>query len=195
MSKATIYIVDDDAGVRDSLAAMLQAAGLAAACYADGSTFLASWRNYWRGCVVLDLQLGDMHGTDVQAALAERGSLLPIIFLTAHGDIPTTVSAIKHGAMDFLTKPVRGALLIDRVSAALAHERTTHAERERLAQLTQREREILQLALAGHSNKAIARQLGISHRTVEFHRSRILSKTGATSLLQLANGHGPRKAP
>ncbi len=74
MSKATIYIVDDDAGVRDSLAAMLQAAGLAAACYADGGTFLAAWRNDWRGCVVLDLQLGDMHGTDVQAALAERGS-------------------------------------------------------------------------------------------------------------------------
>lgn len=193
MNAPVVFIVDDDAIVRDSLAIMLESAGLEVAQFACGEAFLTAYQDTWTGCMVLDLQLGDMSGTELQTALIERACKLPIIFLTAHGDIPTTVRAVKRGAMDFLTKPVNGALLIERVQTALAHnkleverEHAVRADHERLAQLTAREREILHLALAGRANKEIARDLGISHRTVEFHRSRILFKTGASSLLQLA---------
>jgi RNA polymerase sigma factor (sigma-70 family) len=126
-----------------------------------------------------------MNGLALQDELARRGAALPIIFLTARGDIPTTVQAMKAGAADFLTKPVEGKLLLERVQAALARSHEAHNERKRLATLTDREREILRLAIAGHPNKEIARRLGISHRTVEVHRSRILAKTGA-SLLELS---------
>lgn len=188
-----VYIVDDDAAVRDSLALLCETAGLQVECHASGESFLAALRPGEPGCLVLDVRMERMSGPELHAELNRRGSQLPVIYLTAHGDIPMTVRAIKAGALDFLTKPVDGAALLDRVQAAVRRDcdrlgrQAAQADRCRgLAELTPREREIMALALAGLANKHIARQLGISHRTVEIHRSRILHKTGTASLLELA---------
>lgn len=193
MSSPTVFVVDDDAAVRDSLSLLLETAGLPAEAYASAEAFLAALHSDRSGCIVLDVRMPGMAGPALQTELARRGVRLPIIFLTAHGDVPTSVQAMKAGAVDFLTKPVNGALLLDRVHAAMernAEERqretAQRALRERLTGLTEREREILALAVAGQPNKEIARQLGISYRTVEVHRSRILLKTGAGSLIELA---------
>jgi len=186
MTQPLVYVVDDDAAVRDSLSVLLESAGYSAAAFADAGEFLAAHRTGQPGCVVLDVHMFGMSGLELQHELAVRRVLLPIIFLTAYGDIPTTVRAIKAGAVDFLTKPVDGRLLLERVKAALAASEEAHKRQVRLASLSQREWEILHLAVAGQSNKSIGRALGISHRTVEVHRSRILSKTGATTLLELA---------
>lgn len=193
MTEPTVFIIDDSAAIRDSLFLLLETAGLPAEAYASAEDFLAALRPDAIGCVVLDVNLPGMHGPELQAELARRGIGLPTIFLTAHGDIPTTVRAMKAGAIDFLTKPVEGAVLLERIGSALERavkEREAQAARQaanaRLAALTERERQILQLAAAGHTNKAIAQQLGISFRTVEVHRAHILQKTGAASLLELA---------
>jgi FixJ family two-component response regulator len=190
---ATVYIVDDDAAVRDSLSLLLETAELRAECYDSAEAFLAAYGNHGPACIVLDLRMQAMSGLDLQAELVRRGVRLPIIFLTAHGDIPTTVQAMKAGAVDFLTKPVDGTLLLAHIRAAIARsewererEAARAAARARLASLTEREREVLAFAIAGQPNKEIARRLGISHRTVEVHRSSILSKTGTTTLLELS---------
>lgn len=193
MNTGTVFIVDDDDAVRDSLSLLCETAGLKVECHASAESFLDAWRPDQPGCVVLDVRMARMSGPELHAELNRRGCQLPVIYLTAHGDIPMTVRAMKAGAVDFLTKPVDGAAFIERVQEALqrGHEQiklqqTLSGKHRRLAQLTPREREVLLLALAGHPNKAIARRLGISHRTVEIHRSHILQKTGATSLLELA---------
>jgi FixJ family two-component response regulator len=191
MSRPTVYVVDDDDAVRDSIGLLLETAGLGVETFADAEAFRSGWRSDMVGCLLLDLCMPGSSGIDLQAFLVEQHSRLPIIFLTAHGDIPTTVRAVKAGAYDFLTKPVEGSLLLERVRGALASvaderrndDSGTGARREHL---TEREREVMSLALSGMSNKEIARHLDISYRTVEFHRSRILAKTGAASLLQLA---------
>lgn len=193
MSAPTVFVVDDDAAVRDSVLLLLETAGLAVETCESAEAFLAAPDAQRAGCLVLDMRMPGMSGIELQAELARRGMDLPIVFLTAHGDIPQTVQAMKAGAEDFLTKPVDGAVLLERVQAALVRGRAdrerqaarAHA-RTRLAALTEREREILALAVAGCANKEIARQLGISFRTVELHRSRILRKTGAETLLELA---------
>jgi FixJ family two-component response regulator len=193
VTRPIVFIVDDDAAVRDGLALLCETAGLDVECHDSAESFLAAYRPDHAGCLVLDVRMGGMSGPDLQAALNQRGSHLPIIFVTAHGDIPMTVRAMKAGAVDFLTKPVQPAELLQRVQAALDRDIAALAEqaavadrRQRLLQLTPREREILALAGAGHANKVIAQRLGISHRTVEIHRSRILHKTGAANLLELA---------
>lgn len=195
MSSAIVYVIDDDDAVRDSIALLLETAGFTVAGLPSAESFLESAPPDARGCLVLDLRMNGMDGIALQRMLAERGSRLPIIFLSAHGDIPTTVRAIKAGAVDFLTKPVDAAQLITRVGEAMrACESGTERRASEVAAhacfevLTEREREVVRLALDGRSNKEIARLLGISHRTVEFHRSRVLAKTGATSLIQLASG-------
>ena len=192
MNPAIVYIVDDDAAVRDSLGLLCETAGLRVECHASAESFLSAYRPGQAGCLVLDVRMGQMSGPELHAELVRRGSRLPVIYLTAHGDIPMTVRAMKAGAADFLTKPVDGAVLLDRVQAALSRncellllQENLAAQHQRLTLLTPREREVMLLALAGHPNKAIANRLGISHRTVEIHRSRILQKTGTTSMLEL----------
>jgi FixJ family two-component response regulator len=193
MNPPIVFIVDDDAAVRDSLSMLCETAGLRVECHDCAESFLRAYRPDRTGCLILDVRLGPTSGPELHAELVRRGSHLPVIYLTAHGDIPMTVRAIKAGAVDFLTKPVDGGLLLERVQAALQQDagriarlEALAAQRRRLALLTPREREVMMLALSGSGSKAIAKRLGISHRTVELHRSRVLQKTGAGNLLELA---------
>jgi FixJ family two-component response regulator len=189
MSK--VYVVDDDAAVRDGLAALLETEALEVECYPSADALLQGYRPSKPECLVLDMRMPGMSGLELQAELARRGVRMPIVFLTAFGDIPTTVRAIKAGALDFLTKPVEPSQLLERIRAALLQSEndrgapTSQPLRERLAGLSDREREVLELAIAGMPNKDIARRLGISHRTVEIHRTHGLRKAGAASLLEL----------
>lgn len=193
MNPATVFIIDDDAAVRDSLSLLCETAGLKVESYDSAESFLAASHPGQAGCLVLDVRMGQMSGPELHAELNRRGSQLPIIYLTGHGDIPMSVRAMKSGAADFLTKPVDGAALLERVQAALQQNREQleqlqfcASQRRRLAQLTPREQEIMLLMLAGHSNKVIGKRLGISHRTVEAHRSKIYQKTDTGNLLELA---------
>lgn len=190
----TIHLVDDDAAVRDALSMLLEVSGFRVATYAGGEAFLTACGVVRSpACLILDVRMPGMSGPELHQELNRRGIHLPVIFLTAHGDIPTSVAAIKAGAMDFLTKPVEGGLLIDRVRAALAadaqqqsHRDELDALRSRYASLTDRERDVLVLVVAGRSSKEIARVLDISHRTVETHRTRIMQKMSARSAVDLA---------
>lgn len=193
MNPQTVFVIDDDAAVRDGWALLLESAGYSACFYEDAESFLQQVDPSISGCIILDLNLPGMSGPQLQHALRERQVRLPIIFLTAHGDIPTTVQAMKAGAMDFLTKPVDGAALLDIVgnalrSDALRAEAAAQQEvaRDKLSRLSERERDVLDLVVLGKSNKDIGKELGISHRTVEVHRSRILLKTAAANPLELA---------
>lgn len=188
-----IYLVEDDTPVREALTRLLEGEGLEVRGYATGEAFLADCDEGTSGCVLLDLRLPGMSGLEVQQALRARGLRLPVVFLTGHGDISATVRALKAGAQDFLEKPVNADTLLAVVNNCLtleeqrAHERyAAQAAQQAVARLTPREREIMNLVLAGHPSKEIGRRLGISHRTVELHRSRLLQKTGARNLLELA---------
>ena len=188
-----IFIVDDDHAVRDALGLVMETAGFAYQTFESAEHFLQAYCPGKPGCLLLDVNMPGLNGHELQAELIRRNMHLPVIFLTAYGDIPMTVRAIKAGAVDFLTKPVPSKLLIERIQAVLQHEAQMHeqalAEQAlcmRLNGLTSREMEIMSLVVAAHSNKEIAQHLGISHRTVEIHRARILKKTGATNLLELA---------
>lgn len=189
----TVFIVDDDAAVRDALALLCDSDGLPAETFDSAEAFLAACRREWRGCIVLDVRMPDMKGPELQDELARRNISLPIIFLTAHGDIPTTVRAIKGGAIDFLTKPIDGGALLQRIRETFAQSARLEEQEvqgrallARLVSLTEREREVMVLAATGHANKEIARLLGISHRTVEIHRSRVMHKMGASNLIELS---------
>ncbi len=190
---AKVYVVDDDEAVRDALALLLETAGFAVQGFSSAQAFLAVCNDECQGCIILDVKMPDMEGPALHRELLRRGILLPVIFLTAYGSITQSVQAIKNGAVDFLTKPVDGALLLDRVQEAMSQniQRLEHsdAHRElliRLATLTAREQEVMALAVTGLTNKEIALRLNISHRTVEIHRARVMHKTGASSLLALA---------
>jgi FixJ family two-component response regulator len=190
---ATVFVVDDDPAVRDALVQLLEADGFRAEAYPSAEAFLAAYRRRRAGCVVLDVRLPGMSGPELQHALAARGLRLPVIFLTGHGDVATSVRALKAGALDFLEKPAQGEELLARVRNALeanARDRREEAGRAaaqaRLARLTARELEVMQLVLAGHPNKEIAQRLGISHRTVEIHRTRVMHKMDAATPLELA---------
>lgn len=189
----TVFIVDDDSAVRDSLSLMIGQENIAVETFDNAEAFLANCQTERFGCAIIDIRMPGMDGMQLQETLSERGILLPIIFLTGHGDIPMSVRAIKAGAVDFLTKPVTREKLMECVRSAIqAGEKTfaqhvnNQAAMSRLKYLTGREREVMALAVTGHPNKEIARRLGISHRTVEIHKSKIMSKTGATNLLDLA---------
>ncbi|MBU2569161.1 MAG: response regulator [Gammaproteobacteria bacterium] len=189
-----VFIVDDDDAVRDGLGQVMEVAGFNYQTFESAEHFLQAYCPGKNGCLVLDLNMPDMTGDELQTELIRRDIHLPIIFLTGYGDIPTTVRVIKAGAVDFLTKPVSSKLLIERVRDVLEQEARKNEDSlladqalcRRLSGLTTRESEVMSLVVTGHSNKEIARQLGISHRTVEVHRARVMEKTGATSLLELA---------
>jgi two-component system response regulator FixJ len=194
MTDATVFVVDDDQAVRDSLQQLLQAVGLRVQTYVSARDFLLAYRPDTPGCLVLDIRMPGMGGLDLQAQLVEQGVQLPIIFLTGHGDVPAAVRALKAGAMDFLQKPVNSQSLLDLVQQAIRRDgeaRAQSAERSevvrRLATLTPREREVLDRMVAGKANKVIAVELAISERTVEFHRGKIMKKMCARSLAELVN--------
>jgi two-component system, LuxR family, response regulator FixJ len=189
---ATIYIVDDDEGVRNSLRFLLKSVGLASRTLASASEFLTSYQPDQHGCLVLDVRMPGMSGLDLQRQLNLRGATIPVIFITGHGDVPMAVEAMQHGAFDFLQKPFRDQDLIDRIQRALERDRHTRAHlaqhaaiRTRLDTLTPREREVLLLMIRGKANKVMAGDLGVSQRTVEIHRARVMEKSGADSLAQL----------
>lgn len=192
-SPTTVFIVDDDPAVRDSLSLMIGQEGIAVETFDSAEAFLAIFSTPPCGCAIIDIRMPGMDGMRLQDELARRGSFLPIVFLTGHGDIPMSVRAIKAGAVDFLTKPVTRDKLLSSVRAAIQLGEQTLAQAAkinqtmaRLADLTEREREVMALAVMGHPNKEIARRLGISHRTVEIHKAKIMHKTGAVNLLDLA---------
>jgi len=188
-----IFVVDDDEAVRNSIAMLVRSAGYQVEVFADAESFLITCVTDCDGCLILDVSMPGMDGPTLQQELIKRSIYLPILFLTAHGTIPTTVRAIKAGAMDFLLKPVDGAKLLQRVEEALSENRRARqkiSEQQdiirRLDELTEREREIMKQVIAGYTCKEIARQLDISHRTVEIHRAHVMEKTGAANLAELA---------
>jgi two-component system, LuxR family, response regulator FixJ len=189
---ATVYVVDDDEGVRNSLRFLLKSVGLTARTLSSAREFLETYRPRQPGCVVLDVRMPGMSGLELQQQLNLRGAIIPLIFITGHGDIPMAVDAMQHGAFDFLQKPFRDQDLIDRIQRALERDARNRASlnqhdriRERFATLTPREREVLALMTRGKPNKVMAAELGVSQRTVEIHRARVMEKTGAASLAQL----------
>lgn len=188
----TVFVVDDDAAVRDSLALMLGLAGYRTAVFADAEAFLEAWRPDWAGCVVADLRLPGRSGTALQAELHARGSTLPVIIITAHGDVPTARAAFRAHAVDFLEKPFDESQLRTAIESAFAQEadrlRLSAADQsitEKLAKLTPRERAVMAYAAKGLHAKEIATALDISPRTVEVHKTRIMSKLGVRNVAEL----------
>ncbi|PXW89681.1 LuxR family two component transcriptional regulator [Nitrosomonas sp. Nm84] len=194
MHEPVVFIVDDDAAVRDSLTLMIEQAGIRVQSFDNARIFLSAYRPDFFGCIIIDVRMPGMDGLQLQEELVWRKIELPIIFLTGHGDIPMSVRAIKAGAVDFLTKPIIREKLLVCVRAAFAEAKNKISDIAQnrkalsfcLAKLTVREREVTVLAVKGYSNKEIGSRLGISHRTVEIHKSKIMRKTGALNLLDLA---------
>ena len=188
----TVFVVDDYAAGRRSISRLLRAAGFAVTAFASAKEFLAQYDPETRGCLVLDLAMPEISGLDLQGILAGRGSLMPIIFLTAHGDIPKSVQAMKRGASDFLMKPVNDEDLLAAVRVAIEKDRARRLERAelseihtRLATLTPREREVLEYVVAGKLNKQIAGELGTVEQTVKIHRAHVMQKMKVQSVAEL----------
>ncbi|MBL8498728.1 DNA-binding response regulator [Nitrosomonas sp. JL21] len=189
-----VFIIDDDDAIRDSLRLMLETLDIDCQLFSSAEEFLESYDMSLSGCIVLDLNLPGMNGIELQAELDRRNIRLPIIFLTSYGTVPITVQAMKSGAVDFLTKPVAIEDIFHCIQAELQkqHQKNDELESEKLFlqkfnTLSAREKQILQLVLAGKATKEIANQLEISARTVEIHRTQILKKMTSGSFLELAN--------
>jgi two-component system response regulator FixJ len=188
----TVFLIDDDPGVRDSLSLLLSLKGVRTQPFANAESFIETYRPDWSGCVLTDLRMPGMTGLELQAVLRERQVEVPVVVLTAHGDVATARAALKNGAFDFLEKPIDDVMLIEVLRNALRADRarrTAASSRSsadaRIERLTGREREVLALITAGHQNREIATQLGISPRTVEVHKARIMEKLECDSLAQL----------
>ncbi|MGI9212283.1 MAG: response regulator transcription factor [Methylococcaceae bacterium] len=188
----TVFIVDDDAAMRETLAVLLHTEGHHVECYASGTDFLDAWTTEKRGCMILDINLPQISGLDLQHKLSEQGIKIPIIFLTGFGDVPMTSAAYKAGAINFLEKPIPTDILIEGVNEALELSNRLYQNEIRQNQvnalynhLTPREKEIIVFLAKGYSAKQVGRALGISHRTAEIHRARIMEKLGAQSLADL----------
>jgi two-component system response regulator FixJ len=191
-----VYVVDDDDGMRRALDTLLSTVGYKTAVFSRPSEFLANFKTDTPGCLVLDIRMPDMSGLEVQQHLNRMGSMLPIIFITGHGDVPMAVQAMKEGAVDFIQKPFRDQDLLDRINHALkqdAENRSTVARRaevqHRLESLTPRERQVMGMVVDGAANKVIAVDLNLSERTVEIHRAKVMEKMGARSVAHLVKLH------
>jgi two-component system response regulator FixJ len=189
---ATVFVVDDDEAVRTSLRLLLKSVGLPVETYAAAQEFLDQYDPDRAGCLVLDIRMPGISGLELQQHLNDRHSIMPIVFITGHGDVPMAVEAMQAGAVDFIQKPFRDQDLIDRINRALDKDREMRNAlrerdeiRRRMSQLTPREREVLELVTQGKANKVIAGDLNVSQRTVEIHRARVMEKMGANSLAHL----------
>ena len=188
----TVFIIDDDASVRDALGLMLGLHGFRSAVFADAASFLAAWRADWQGCLIIDIRMKGMDGLSLQRELQTRGCAIPVVIVTGHGDIGSAREAFRAAAIDFLEKPLDEARLIQAINEAYGQQSATLRSQlqqdgfvRRLTELTPREREVMELVIAGRHNREIADLLGISARTVEVHKARMMAKLGATSVPQL----------
>jgi FixJ family two-component response regulator len=193
-SDATVFVVDDDAAVRRSLTRLLRSAGWNAEAFASADDFLERAPITGPGCVLLDVNMPGMSGLELQARMAEAGIPLPVVFLTGKGDIPMSVNAMKHGAVDFLVKPVEEDVLFQALERAVRRQAAEAASRQgrdsvmaRLARLSEREREVLEGVLQGRLNKQIAFELGIAEKTVKAHRGRVMEKMEAHTIAELVH--------
>jgi two-component system response regulator DctR len=194
MNSPQAHLVDDDEAIRDALSWLLKSRNIPSSSYASAEEFLTTWSPQLRGCVVLDMRMTGMTGLDCFEHLQARNSRLPVIFLTGHGDVPLAVATLKRGAFDFFEKPLNDNDLVTRISEAIAHESAQRANEasqdsvnHRLNSLTTRERQIMDLVLAGKLNKIIADELRISMRTVEVHRANLFDKMQIKTAVELAN--------
>lgn len=189
---ATVFVVDDDHAVRKSLELLLKSVGLSAATYPSAQEFLDAYDPSSPGCLVLDVRMPGMSGLELQRTLRERGVEIPTIVITGHGDVPVAVRALKDGALEFLEKPFSKQMLLEHIREALRHETRRRAQRdravdagERLAALTKRERQVLELVVAGKVSKEIAAELGLSKKTVDVHRAHVMHKLKVESVAEL----------
>jgi RNA polymerase sigma factor (sigma-70 family) len=201
MPEPHVFIVDDDEAFRDSVKELVNSVGLAAQTFRSAPEFLAAYDPARPGCLVLDVRMARMGGIELQATLKSMDARIPIVMISGHGDIAMAVEAIKQGAIDFVQKPYREQHLLDAINEALRRDAAQRgaangagAFAERIAALTPRERQVMDLALKGLPSKVIAKQLAISHRTVEQHRSRLLEKLGLHSMTELMRlAYAPRR--
>lgn len=189
---ARVYIVEDDDAVRESLQLVLESIGYRVTSFPSANHFIDAWNPEMAGCLVLDIRMPGMNGMELQRRLNERNSILPIIFVTGHGDVPMAVEAMQQGAVDFVQKPYREQELLEKIERAFGLDRdnraSLHSRQDiaaRLASLTPRELDVLRLMVEGKANKVIAIDLDISQRTVEIHRARVMEKLSANSLAHL----------
>ena len=192
-SGPTVFVVDDDEAVRKAVSRLLRSTGIAVAAFASPREFLAQYNPATPGCLVLDIAMPDFNGLQLQTALTEKGCILPIIFFTGHGDVSKSVQAMKQGAFDFLSKPVKDKDLLTAVRAAIERDTVVRREqaklseiRARLNALTSREREVLEHVVSGKLNKQIAGDMGITKATVKMHRAHVMAKMKVQSVAELA---------
>jgi FixJ family two-component response regulator len=192
-----VYLVDDDAAVRDSMGLLLRSVGLDCEVYASALEFLDAYDASRHACLVADIRMPGLSGLELQQRLIEQRASIPVVFITGHGDVPMAVNAIKSGASDFIQKPFRDQDLLDRINKALGQDREQRARsaeqqeiRKRLALLTPRETEVMRRVIRGQANKVIAMDLGVSQRTVELHRARVMHKLKMRSLAELVSAVG-----
>ncbi len=189
---STVFVVDDDLAVRSSLGMLLRSVGLPVMGYSSASDFLTNYEVHQPGCLVLDVRMPGMSGLELQQQLNLKGAMIPVIFITGHGDVPMAVEAMQLGAFDFVQKPFRDQELLDRIQKALALDTDNRSkqqqhdvQRKRLTTLTPRERQVMDLMTKGRPNKLMAADLNLSQRTIEIHRAHVMEKMRANSLAQL----------